>query len=112
MRPFRFAWKAIAPEKVPLVANAHLTGDQWVRGGFRVVAIGWIVAAVAIPLERSHIAAGVMAGCDRPFAAYAAEAGLAACGVAFALLVANRVITKKLALLGTVSVVALWLPAA
>jgi hypothetical protein len=108
----RVAWKAIAPEKLLLVARAHLTGDEWARGGFRVVAIGWMVAAVAVPFYRSHIGAGVMAGCDRPIAAFAAELALAACGVAFALLGANRVITKTLALLGTASVGALWLPAA
>jgi hypothetical protein len=96
------------------VAKAHITGDEWARGGFRVVAVGWVVAALVVALRLWHedIGAGVIADCHRPIVAYAAELALAACGVALALRAASREMAKKMALLGIALIVALWLPAA
>jgi hypothetical protein len=96
------------------VAKANITGEEWARGGFRVVAVGWVVAALVVALHLWHedIGAGVIADCHRPIVAYVAELALAAGGVALALRAANQEMAKKTALLGIALIVALWLPAA
>jgi hypothetical protein len=96
------------------VAKVRIMGEEWACGGFRVVAVGWVVAALVVALHLWHedIGAGVVADCHRPLVAYVGELALAACGVALALRAASREMAKKTALLGIALIVALWLPAA